>query len=221
MDCSSNLHCPIILWLSFKGLDEVRAGLVLAGGRSSRFGFRDKSLFKLDGTPLILHVLERMEKSVDEVVISLSDDRQRWYISKILEGRDIKIVIDEIREYGPIGGINASIKVIDSESLLIVGCDMPHLNPDVVDLLFGLLEGYDAAIPVWENGFLEGLHSVYNRDALLHATPECIRLGERRILDLIRRLNVRYVPVKEIRRIDPELKTFTNINRPEDYRILY
>lgn len=194
----------------------MRAAIILAGGASSRFGFRDKSLIELYEEPLLVHVLRKVKGVVDEVALSFQSKEQAERAVKILGLRDTRIAIDNVKGYGPIAGINAGMKVVNSDSIFLTGCDMPNLNSDVIEVLFWLIENYDAVVPIWENGDLEGLHSVYMRDATLCATEECIRLGERRLSDLINRLNVRYIPVDEIRKFDPHLLTFSNINREED-----
>ncbi|VUT27472.1 MAG: molybdopterin-guanine dinucleotide biosynthesis protein MobA [Candidatus Syntrophoarchaeum sp. GoM_oil] len=198
----------------------MRTTVILAGGTSSRFGFRDKSLIKLDGEPLLVHVIHKVKRVADEVVLSFQSEEQAERAVKMCDlERGIKIAIDCVDGYGPIAGINAAMKLVDSDSTFIVACDMPNLNTDVIELLFNLLEGYDAVVPIWENGYIEGLHSVYTRGATLRATEECIRLGERKLLMLMNRLNVRYVPVEEIRKLDPRLLTFSNINSEEDLHL--
>jgi len=194
----------------------LRAAIILAGGTSSRFGFRDKSLIELYEEPLLAHILRKVKGIVDEVALSFQSKEQAERAVKILGLRDTMIAIDNVKGYGPLAGINAGMRVVKSDSVFLTGCDMPNLNSDVIEVLFGLIEDYDAVVPIWKNGDLEGLHSVYMRDATLRATEECIRLGERRLSDFINRLNVRYIPVDEIRKFDPYLLTFSNINSEED-----
>jgi len=194
----------------------MRAAIILAGGTGSRFGFRDKSLIQLNGKPLITHVLDNLSDLVEELVISLRSYEQAEQLDDIIEGANIRIVIDNVGGYGPIAGINAAMKALVSEVAFLTGCDMPHLKSDVVKRLFMLIEDYDAVVPIWENGDIEGLHSVYRRDSTLTATDLCISLGERRLFEFINRLNVRYVRVDEIQRLDPSLLTFSNINSPAD-----
>jgi molybdopterin-guanine dinucleotide biosynthesis protein A len=60
---------------------------------------------------------------------------------------------------------------------------------------------------------LEPLHAVYRRNALLGYLESHASLSLR---FMIRSLNTRYVPVEELRRFDPSLRTFTNINKLEE-----
>jgi molybdopterin-guanine dinucleotide biosynthesis protein A len=60
---------------------------------------------------------------------------------------------------------------------------------------------------------LEPLHAVYRRKALLAYLESHDSLSLRA---MVRSLSARYVPVDELKIIDPDLKTFTNINKLED-----
>ena len=99
------------------------------------------------------------------------------------------------------------------EYVFVAACDMPCFHPGVVRLLFDAVAGYDAAIPSWNADMLEPLHAVYRRSALLDYLEEHDSLSVRA---MIWSLNTRYVGMEEIREIDPDLLTFTNINNLED-----
>jgi len=64
------------------------------------------------------------------------------------------------------------------------------------------------------------VHAIYRKKAMLKATKEAIRKGEHRISCAISSLKVNFVPVAKIRKFDPPLRTFTNINTPEDLLLL-
>ncbi len=94
---------------------------------------------------------------------------------------------------------------------------MPLVNTRAIELLFEKAQGHDAAVPLGHDGFLEPLHAVYRREPMIRAVEESIRKGERRIAAPLKYLkDVVYVPVDQIRKVDPELKTFLNVNRAED-----
>jgi molybdopterin-guanine dinucleotide biosynthesis protein A len=75
------------------------------------------------------------------------------------------------------------------------------------------MEDYDAVIPFWNPDMLEPLHAVYRRTALL-SYLECHDSLSLRAM--VKNLDSRYIPVEELKIIDPDLLTFTNINKPED-----
>ena len=195
----------------------MRSGIVLAGGRSTRFGGEEKSLKIVKGKRMICRVLDAMQGIVDEIVISVRDESQRDMIRPIIDA--YPFVYDEITGIGPLAGIDSGLKKIEGEYVFIAACDMPFINKKAVELLFEMAKGHDAAVPRHDNGFMEPLHAVYRRDAALEAVEASIKAGERRISAHVMRMSdVVYVSDAEIKKVDPELDTFRNINEAEDMR---
>ena len=195
----------------------MRSGIVLAGGRSTRFGGEEKSLKMVKGKRMICRVIDAMQDVADEIVISVRDESQRDLISQFVDS--YQFVYDEIHDIGPLAGIDSCLKKINGEYVFIAACDMPFINKKAVELLFESAKGHDAAVPRHENGLIEPLHSVYRRDAALEAVEASIKAGERRIAAPLKRLkDVAYVSDAEIKKVDPELETFLNINEAEDMR---
>lgn len=181
----------------------------------SRMGYREKALIDFNGRPLIELIIERLEKVVDSIIISVRDRAQGEILGATLS-RGYRFAYDEHRNLGAISGILAGLSICDDEYCFISACDMPFINPDVVRLLFEKSKNYDAAIPRWDDGFLEPLHAVYRCEPMIHETKKAIEKGEKIILAPVFRMNVNYVPVNEIRKLDPDLRTFININTNED-----
>lgn len=193
----------------------MRSGIILAGGRSTRFGGGDKSLKPVDGKPMICRVRDTLGGVVGEVILSVRNQDQQARVSQLLS-RDT-FALDEVPDIGPLAGVQAALKAAAGEYVALVACDMPFLNGRAVELLFEKAAGHDAAVPVSSNGFLEPLHAVYRREPMLRAVDESIKKGERRIAAPLTHLkDVVYVPAEELERVDPGLKTFLNINRADD-----
>ncbi|HEY3272465.1 MAG TPA: molybdenum cofactor guanylyltransferase [Methanocella sp.] len=195
----------------------MRSGIILAGGRSTRFGGGEKSLRAVDGKPMICRVREALLPEVDELVVSVRDERQRDLVFPFLSEGNHTFAYDRLRDIGPLAGVLESLKAARGEYVFIAACDMPFINSRAIDFLFEKARGHDAAVPVGPNDFLEPLHAVYRRESMIKAVEESLRLGEHRIASPLRHLkDVVYVPFEEIKAVDPELKTFRNINRAED-----
>ena len=90
---------------------------------------------------------------------------------------------------------------------------MPCIDPRVIAYLFDHIDTYDAVIPKWNPDMLEPLHAVYRREALVRYL-ECHTSQSLR--EMVLNLSSRYIMVDELQSIDPELRTFTNINKLED-----
>lgn len=204
---------PALLYL---GLKKSQRGIViLAGGASRRIG-RDKALLPVKGIPMIKRVVDVALKISSEVVIVTSDRRASRSISSVV-GDEVIIVEDEEKGWGPMMGIFTGCKRLRAEYVAVVPCDAPFLNQRVLLELFKRAEGRDAAIPLWPNGYLEPLHSVYRRQAVLELAEELIKKGSRSIVQLIKSLkDVVYVSVEELKLVDEKLLTFFNVNTPRD-----
>ncbi|MCZ7380036.1 MAG: molybdenum cofactor guanylyltransferase [Candidatus Methanoperedens sp.] len=190
------------------------SALILAGGRGSRLGYREKALMDINGKPLLAYVIESLEKVVDNIIISFRDRAQGELVGSRFPG--FAFAYDMHKNTGPLAGILSGLLACRDEFCFIAACDMPFINNKVVRMLFQKSEFHDAAIPRWEDGFLEPLHAVYRCKPMILETKKAIDSGETIILAPVFKLKVNYVGIDEIKKLDPDLKTFMNINTPED-----
>ena len=190
------------------------SAVILAGGRGKRIGYREKSMMVINGEPLITYVIKSLENIVDEIIISVRDKAQGELLDTILPG--YTFAYDEFENKGPLSGILSGLTLCRNECCFIAGCDMPFINENVVKMLFRLSEAHEAAIPRWEDGFIEPIHAIYRCKSMIRESRKAIELGENTILAPINRINVNYIGIETIRKIDPKLRTFININTPED-----
>ncbi len=193
--------------------------LILAGGMGSRMGYREKALIDFKGRPLIEAIIERLEKVADNIIISVRDRKQGDLLGSFLS-RAYRFAYDDHMNRGPLSGILSGLQACEDEYCFVAACDMPFINEDVVRLLFTRCRDHDASIPRWEDGLLEPLHAVYRCAPMIRETGKAIERGETIILAPVFRMNVNYVPVDEIRKLDPGLRTFININTDKDIQEL-
>jgi molybdopterin-guanine dinucleotide biosynthesis protein A len=194
----------------------MRSGIVLAGGRSTRFRGEEKSLKLVDGKRMICRAIDAICGTVDEVIISVRDERQRDLLSPFLGGYDM-FVYDEVEGIGPLAGLYSGLKEAKGDYAVVVACDMPFISTAAIELLFRRSEGHDAAVPRHDSGLLEPLHAVYRRAQMLDAVRASIDAGESKISAPLRYLkDVVYVPVEDIKGVSPGRDTFMNVNRALD-----
>jgi molybdopterin-guanine dinucleotide biosynthesis protein A len=193
----------------------VRSAIILVGGEARRAGGQEKYFFSYRGQTFIARLIDTLSCVVDEIVVVARDADQ---CSRFAEIEGIKVVQDIRRGIGPIGGLHAGILHAHGEEIFVVACDMPCVNAAVVSLLFSLIDNYDAVIPTWNRDMLEPLHAVYRRSAVMAYIRSHESLSLR---TMVRSLHTHYVDMHELQRIDPELKTFTNINKIEDLHNLH
>ncbi|WP_460952662.1 molybdenum cofactor guanylyltransferase MobA [Pseudomonas marginalis] len=104
--------------------------LLLSGGRGQRMGGQDKGLLEWRGQPLIAH-LQRLARSLtDDLIISCNRNPERY-----ADYAD-QLVNDDSPDFpGPLAGIRAGLAAARHEHLLILPCDVPHIDaPLLADL---------------------------------------------------------------------------------------
>jgi molybdopterin-guanine dinucleotide biosynthesis protein A len=188
----------------------MRSAVVLVGGQASRANGQEKYFFTYQGRTFIERLVDSLKEVVDEIILVARNPEQ----CRRFEGVEGVRCITDIRTgLGPIGGLHAGSVAAQGDLIFVSACDMPCINPAVISYLFERIDGYDAAIPVWNPDMLEPLHAVYRKTALVTYLESHDSLSLRA---MIMNLSARYVPVDEIKKIDPDLRTFTNINKLED-----
>jgi molybdopterin-guanine dinucleotide biosynthesis protein A len=188
----------------------LRSGVVLVGGEAKRAGGREKYFFSYCGQTFIERLFSILDDVVDEIIVVAKDPDQ---CARFTDFHHVRVIPDIRQGIGPIGGLHAGVREAKGDLIFVVACDMPCVHPGVIDLLFSRINDYDAVIPTWNHDMLEPLHAVYRREALVAYLENHQSLSLRA---MVKNLNSRYLNVEEIRRIDPDLKTFTNINKIED-----
>ena len=206
-----------------------RAAIILAGGKAKRFQttqdkWQDKALAELDGKPLLVHAIENIQDIVDEIVVVVNENESRIsQYQNVLEKYHVKnarIVTDlKIKNLsGPLIAILTGLKFANADYCITIPCDVPMLNPKVAEYLFDEINGSFVAVPMWPNGRLETLLMVLERKSTLEIANVLCQLGRSHPDDIIRgSLKTLFVsPLGEIKTLDPELRSFVNINCPED-----
>lgn len=160
----------------------MAAGLIVAGGRSTRFADRDKAVVELAGTPMIRRVADRVESPIDELVVNCRR-AQRDDIEGALVGYDrpVRIAVDEDPDRGPMAGIRTGLDAVNETYAFVVAYDMPFVRPDLVDHLFDRARGRDAAVPKLGEWF-QTTHAVYRAEQMAAACDAALERGDHRIV---------------------------------------
>jgi molybdopterin-guanine dinucleotide biosynthesis protein A len=170
----------------------------------------EKYFFTYLGKTFIERLIESLQPAVDEIILVAKSEEHCERFSHLY---GVRCVHDIRKGTGPMGGLHAGVGASRGDLLFVCACDMPCIDTRVVSALFDALGTYDAAIPSWDSDMLEPLHAVYRKDPLQRYLEDPPSLSLR---NMVKSLNVVYVPVSQLRNIDPDLSTFTNINKLED-----
>jgi len=194
----------------------MRAGLIVAGGRSTRFGDRDKAVADLAGTPMIRRVIDRIDGVVDELVVNCREDQVDAIRAAVADREEVpSFAPDETPDEGPIAGIATGLDAVESEYAFVVACDMPFVDPALADHLFDRAAGRDAAVPRVDEWF-QTTQAVYRAAPMADACRRALERGERRIVAPLDDLD--YVTVDESEVAEhASLETFENLNTREEF----
>ncbi len=181
--------------------------IVLAGGKSSRLG-GNKALEIVGGRSLIQLIIQQLMLVSEQILIVGSLCRFDLPADCSIEYKD-----DLYPSNGPLGGIYTGLAASKSLYNLVVACDMPFLNIELLRYMVKLSPDFDAVVPRVKR--IEPLHAVYSKGCLdgMKTQLENNQLGITRFLNTI---NVKYVEEAECRRFDSELLSFFNINSEAD-----
>ena len=188
------------------------SAVVLVGGRSSRMG-RHKAMLPFGGTTLIERLIAELRRVSDDIVVVAAPESVP---ESVLPPLDVRVVRDEVAFAGPASALLAGLRFVRREVAFACGSDLPMLGAQLAVQLCSMLEEHDdAVIPVVAE-HPQVLHAVYRRRCV-SALETMLARGDRRLYAIDRLVKVRRVEENELRSFDPELRSFFNLNTPEDY----
>ena len=126
------------------------------------------------------------------------------------------MIVDLYPGKGALGGIYTGLANADSFYSLVVGCDMPFINRDLLCYLIDLAPGFDVVVPRID-GMYEPLHAVYSKGCLT-SIRDLMNQDRVRISQLFNLVKTRYVGKDEITKFDPQCLSFFNVNTRGDLR---
>lgn len=197
----------------------MRSGVIVAGGRSTRFGDTDKAIADLAGTPMVRRVADRLVRVEDlgELVVNCRAD-QVDAIRVALDGLTVAVEFapDPDPDEGPTAGIRTGLRAVDAEYAAVVACDMPFVEPALLEFLFERAVGHDAAVARLDDGWFQTTQAVYRATAMADACDAALARGEGRVVAAFDALDVVAVPADAVSR-HASLETFRNLNTREEF----
>ena len=181
--------------------------VILAGGKSSRMNSKDKGLMNFRGQELIRHVLRVVEPRVSEVLISANRNIE-------LYENFGKVIMDELEDFqGPLAGVSSALKVCFTRYLLVLPCDSPLIDEELIDNLISRMGETEVDICVAHDGSI--MHATFAIiDAKLgKSLEEFLENGGRKMALWYRQHSIERIDVSS------QLEVLTNLNRPEDFNI--
>ncbi len=175
---------------------------VLTGGQSTRFQ-SDKSLQDWQGQPLIQHVVNQLKPLFDTIMV----------VGKAQ--MDLPVLSDIHPNHGPLGGIHSGLYHSKTAWNFFVACDMPFINGKIIECLIQKCHPDILAVVPEVDGWAIPTFALYHGNAIksIEAQLQLKKLSPQAWLKTI---PIEKVFEPQLRKIDPDLQSFININTLED-----
>lgn len=179
--------------------------IILAGGDSQRMG-SDKADLLLDGQTLLQSVAATMQLAFPQVILSVRQHRPEI---------DLAQVCDNPAFGGPLAGLATALARVDTPWAFAVACDMPFVKLSVIELLAQKRDGCQAVVPMVQ-GYPQPLAAFYARECLDLMWAHLESGGKNSLWAMLEKLDVRYVDEAEILAADAGLRSFFDLDTPQD-----
>ena len=187
---------------------------ILAGGRSTRFGGRDKSALVVDGRTIFDRQVSELSQIAGEILL----------VGGTIESGPrpgVTPIADLIPGCGPLGGVHAALSVARGERVIVVACDMPYVSAPFLAYLAGLAGEageFAAIVPQTERGY-HPLCAVYTH-AVIAPIERRLAAGHFTMMDLLADVRMRVVAADDIARFGDPHRLLANVNTPAEHESL-
>ena len=178
----------------------AKTGIILAGGKSSRMN-QDKGLMLLDEKPMIQYVIDVLKTVVDEIIIISNNPEYEQFGHPVYS--------DLIKEKGPLAGIYTGLFYSESETNIVLSCDVPYVNEELISCLLSEHRDYQITIPQKEERTHQ-LIGIFSKSCE-PIFAIFIEKDELKLMDAFKNLNLNIVNANHF-----DIDLFRNLNSPND-----
>ena len=182
--------------------------VIQAGGQSTRMG-QDKGLLQFGKYKMVEYILHQVSGMGEKnFIVSNRPEEYKEF--------GLPVYTDIYHNIGPLGGFHTIFSYLEMEYALVLACDMPFINRDLINYLLSLASDYDIIVPrLNHNKFVKPFRAVYSKKCM-PAVEKAIEQNHRRVISFFDDVRVRYLEKDEIHIYDPDERSFFNVNTPED-----
>lgn len=189
------------------------AGIVLAGGRSSRMGV-DKASLMLEGRTLLQRTIDVLDEVADEVIVVAATGQE---LPQLESAHPLRVVEDAIEGQGPLVGIAAGLEAMTAPVAVVVACDMPYLRPALLRLLAERAAGGARLAVPMHDGWPQPLCSAWQAGALAVVRAH-VEAGDRTVMSVAGDLDAERMPPEAYVEADADGRSFINLNPPDEFK---
>lgn len=183
--------------------------VIQAGGQSRRMG-QDKGLVIFLGQPLISRLVDRLRPLALELLVTTNTPADYAFLG-------VPLFSDLVPQRGALGGLYTALSAASLPFVAVVACDMPFINPELLEAQYQRLLSSQSDISILHTAEgLEPFHAVYRRNPCLPYIRQSLDEDKWRVDAWFSQVKIDLFRIDEIRRYDPELRSFWNVNTPEE-----
>lgn len=174
---------------------------------------QNKAIMLFQGQPLIERVVSRLSTLSTALFITANQPDAYQFLG-------VPVFADILQGKGALGGLLTALYYAQSPIVAVVACDMPFVNPALLAAQRDLLvqADVDAVIPRTARG-LEPLHAVYRTKTCLPSLRHSLDTGCLKISSWLQEIKLYEMDADAIAVFDPSLRSFMNLNTPEEFRL--
>ena len=186
------------------------SGVILSGGLASRYDGTEKALLRVGGIRLLDRIYDIYTELFEEIILVTNSPQ------KFLEW-DLLMAPDLFPIRSSLTGIHAGLFFMTNPFAFISACDTPFLKKEVVETVIGKIEPeIDIVMPETSAGF-EPLCAAYSKRCLQPAQQH-LEQEKLKVVKAFRKSRIKTISEKVLRKKDPDLLSFFNINAPDDLK---
>ena len=170
---------------------------------------RDKAFVELGSKALIERVIERSAKLGQAENILITNR------SAAFQHLGLTMHADVMPDKGALGGIYTALTCASHPAVLVLACDMPFINPDLLRFMIAQLDNATDIVAPRVDGYPQGMHAVY-RKTCIEPIREQLDADRLKIIGFYDRMNVRYLDEADYAPFDRDGRSFTNLNTPAE-----
>ena len=173
---------------------------------------QDKALMPFLGRTLLERVMKRVSSLGDDLFITTNHPSK-------YQGYGVPLFRDVMPGKGALGGLLTALSSAQNPFLVVVACDMPFVNRDLLALAVDRLQSHhvDVVIPHTKKGY-EPFHAAYRLETCLPAIKAALNSGERRLISWFPAVKVSSINEDVLMEFDPRQVAFWNVNTTEDFQ---
>lgn len=185
---------------------------ILAGGRNTRMEGRNKAFLEIDGRTILDRLIDTLTPLFPEIVLVTRQP-------ELYAGRPIRIVEDIFQARASLTGLHAALANATTPWTFVCPCDAPFVQPALIRLLLSAVSTEVDAVVPGIGQYYEPLCALYAQSCLAPIAAQLSR-EEFKITGFFRHIRLKVISEAQIREVDPQMRSFLNVNTPEVYQAL-